>query len=241
MSPKVSYLIGGILIGGGVCSVISWLLTKKKYEKILEDKIQEMSDEVAKVDPFAPRSNKKEKTNEVKIVSDNKNVQKVSYDDVANLVKSSKSSVKTDVKRTDYTKSYDPSGDEIITKQETIFDLMKDVEEVEEDENEDDTTVEFHSRSDLHADPIVISSDEASELPNNYESETLFYYVPNDVLVDEYDDQIDEPGQLIGDLLDSTGFKKNLTRHLYIKNPRLSIIYDVQKVFNKWEGMEGGV
>lgn len=233
MSPKIGYLIGGIIAGGAAGSVVTWLLTKKKYEKILDDKIQEMSDEIAKVDPFAPKA-KSKNIKEVKIEKDNT----VTYDDVVNIVKDSKKESKS---KTDYTKCYDPSGDEILEKQETIFDLMKDVEEVEDDEDESDTTVEFHNSSDLHSDPIAITSDEASELPNNYESETLFYYVPNDVLVDEYDEQIDDPGEFLGDLLDSTGFKKSLTRHLYVKNARLSVVYDVQKVFNKWEGMEGGV
>jgi len=236
MSPNIGYLIGGLVVGGGVGSITAWLITKKKYEKIMDNKIQEMSDEVAKVDPFAPKP--KKKSEEIKIDDAAKVENKaVSYDDISDLVRTSKSETKT---RTDYTKAYDDSNDVVPAKQTDMFDILKEAKEVDLDD-EDETEVTFHSKEDLHAEPYVISENEAGNIPDEYESETLFYYVPNDALVDEYDDEIDEPGKLVGQTLETSRFKENKDRHLYVRNPRLSVIYDVQKVFHEWEGKEGGV
>lgn len=237
MSPSIGYLIGGLVVGGAVGSIAAWLITKKKYEKIIDNKIQEMSDEVAKVDPFAPKPKKKE-SEEIKIDDTEKVENKaVSYDDISDLVRTSKSEAKT---RTDYTKAYDDSNDVVAAEKTNMFDILKEAKEVDLDD-EDEAEVTFHSKEDLHTDPYVISEDEAGNIPDEYESETLFYYVPNDALVDEYDDEIDEPGKLVGQTLETSGFKENKDRHLYVRNPRLSVIYDVQKVFHEWEGKEGGV
>lgn len=239
MSSNIGYFIGGVLLGGILGGTGAWFATKKRYEKVLDAKVQEMSNEIAKIDPFAPKVKMEEKA--VKKVEVNKAEVKtdiitpVSTDDVKKFKEESKSKV-------NYSAAYENS--EVETKATSIFDLMKDVEEVDDDEiDEDDPTIDFHSRADLHSDPFVISADAAGDIPDNYESETLFYYVPNDVLVDEYDEEIDEPGKCVGNLLTESGFKDkdNLSRHLYIQNPRLNVIYDIQKVLKPWEGKEGGV
>ena len=239
MNANIGYLIGGIIGGSIAGSVITWVVTKKKYEKDLDNKIKEMSDEIAKVDPFAPtkKESKSNKFDEKKDEKKDKNPEvneTVSYEDVLSTIKTAKKESKSKI---DYTKSYDSSNDEIPENQETFFDLMKDAEEIDDEETE----VEFHNKKDLSSDPVIISADEAGDVPNNYESEVLFYYVSNDVLIDEYDDQIDDPSKLVGDLIESSGFKKNIDRHLYVKNSRLCTVYDIQKVFTKWEGTEGGI
>lgn len=237
MNPNIGYFIGGLVAGTLVGGICGWIVTKKRDEKILEDKIREMSDEVAKVDPFAPKTKKAETKKSQNIESEEKT--NINYDDVANLVRENKNK---STHKINYSSYYDDSEDDISKNQENIFDLMKNVNEVEDDEDEEiKTDVEFHKVSDLHSEPVIITSDEAGDVPENYESEILFYYVHDDVVVDEYDDEVSEPERLVGNLLESSGFKKNIERHLYVKNPRLNVIYDIQKVFNPWEGKEGGV
>lgn len=240
MNASVGYFIGGIVVGSIAGSITAWFVTKNRYEKKLDNKIKEMSDEIAKVDPFAPTKRKsKSGRSDADMTQKNKKEEKVntvSYDDVVSTIKAAK---KESESRVDYTKAYDTSNDEVSENQETFFDLMKDAEEVADDD--DGTEIEFHNTKDLGSDPVIISAEEAGDVPNNYESEVLFYYVSNDVLIDEYDDQIDDPGKLIGDLIESSGFKKNIDRHLYVKNSRLCVVYDIQKVFTKWEGTEGGI
>lgn len=244
MANTTGYFIGGAILGLIVGGIGGAIIIKKKCDKDTEAQIQQMADEIAKVDPYAPGNYKSpiipvkmetEKTEDTHPIV----VTSISEKEMEQTIKDFQKEIK-DSKKVDYTAAYD--GRTLKEKQEKEFELMKELAKSdEEDEDEDHTTVDFHSRADLHSDPIIITADEAGDVPDNYESEVLFYYVQNDALVDEYDEEIDEPERAVGNLLETSGYKKNMDRHIYIKNPRLNVIYDIEKVFKLWEGKEGGV
>ena len=243
MANNIGYFIGGALLGSVIGAVGGIIITKRKCDKETAAQIEQMSAEIAKVDPYAPGNyNKMDKP----VKMDVPEARVTSTGDVAIPTEEEITSAVREFKKVggpgkvDYTAAYDGTSTE--GKQESIFDLMKETDEVDDEEDEDDEiSMDIHSRADLHSDPVVISADEAGDVPDNYESEVLYYYVQNDVLVDDYDDEITDPEKLVGNLLDVSGFKKNLDRHLYVKNPRISYIYEIQKVFKPWEGKEGGV
>lgn len=242
---NTGYLIGGIVIGAFVGGAGAYMLTKKKLEQDYQVKIDQLTAEFAKLDPYGPGNYGKVETKKSEPVKIDPRpeffAESPSEAEIASAVREFKREVKPTGK-TDYTAAFD--GVPAAEKQTSVggvFDLIGNAEEVTDEEGDDDedesnTTVHFHSNTDLHSDPSIISADEASTVPDEYDTEVLYYYVQNDVVVDDFDEVIDEPEKSLGNLLESSGFKTDLNRHLYIKNPRLCVIFNIQKVFKPWEG-----
>lgn len=82
--------------------------------------------------------------------------------------------------------------------------------------------------------PRIISYEEASNLSAHVGNETLFYYTYSESLVDEHNEEIDEPGLLLGDCLEKFDFIHSDERIIFIMNYDLDVCYEVQKIESEW-------
>lgn len=80
--------------------------------------------------------------------------------------------------------------------------------------------------------PIIITAEEAGDLPCNYNEEPLYYFMGCGTLVDDFDNVIDEPGYLLGDCLTKDGFidEEDNRDMLFVQNFAHDVCYTVQKV-----------
>lgn len=70
-----------------------------------------------------------------------------------------------------------------------------------------------------------------NELRGVYEKETLYYYVYDDVLATENEEEITNVAGLIGDALDKFGFRDNNEEVIYVRNFVLMTDYEIIKAW----------
>lgn len=111
-------------------------------------------------------------------------------------------------------------------------------EEGPEEDNVEDETLEdranrLHEKN-RNRKPKIISVDELGDLEAYIEEKTLFYYTYDDVLTDEDDNEIDNPGYLVGDCLEKYDFANNDENVIYVLNYSIDTCYEIQKVRGSW-------
>lgn len=110
---------------------------------------------------------------------------------------------------------------------------------VDSDEDEDIETPEeiadAEHKANFNKPPELISAEEFSNLPAYIETAALYFYFYDSVLVDEEDDEIDDPGVLVGDVLDSSGFSEDNTEDIiFVMNYQLDKAFEIHKVMGSW-------
>lgn len=78
--------------------------------------------------------------------------------------------------------------------------------------------------------PKIISEESLGDIPEYYDSETLFYYAEDDVLATESEEAIDDPERLVGDCLTKYNFKENDEERIFVRNWSLDTVYEIQKI-----------
>jgi len=245
---NTSWLVGGIVLGGAVFGAGAWFCTRRYYMNKIDETVKQMSDAIEAIDPYSPNS----VTNgafkptvasaDIISINDINTGDKIDPKDLEDMSAKAYSDVSRAAReiqkeKTDYQKFYTdvdvPEGGPV-----KMDDLLRDVKKEDEDDDDEHEPGpdDIHSKSDLYSDPVIVSDTEAGELPDSYTSETIYYYTKNDVVVDDFDEVIDDPGMILGNLLETSGFKKDLKSFLYVKNPRMSVVYCIQKVFEEWTG-----
>ncbi len=82
--------------------------------------------------------------------------------------------------------------------------------------------------------PEVIPLDNFMALrENGYENETLNYFVFDDILANEQDEELDQD-LFVGDCLIESGFTDNNEDLLYIRNDKLSCVFEIRKVHSQF-------
>ena len=67
------------------------------------------------------------------------------------------------------------------------------------------------------------------------EQATLLYYVDNDILVTEDEEEIPDPAQLVGDCLDKFDFRNNDDeKTIFVRNSKLGFDYEITKVYDSY-------
>lgn len=83
--------------------------------------------------------------------------------------------------------------------------------------------------------PKIISDEEYDTLPSNIDTQTLYFYMYDETLVDDNDEIINDPSVLIGDALDVSDFIDNDETMLFVINPGIDTAYEIQKVYGSYE------
>lgn len=106
-------------------------------------------------------------------------------------------------------------------------------EDVLSEQEEMDATGERITREDEEDRDRPCEEIHVSEFGENptYATETLTYYIYDDILVDDQEITIDRPEDLVGGVLLESGFTQNGQDNIYIRNHRLRTDYEIIKVY----------
>lgn len=122
-----------------------------------------------------------------------------------------------------YDKMYVPEETEVETREET----------------ETRQANEYHQKN-KDREPRIISAEDAANLPVGWSEEPLYYYPEDDLLLDDFDNVVEDPSLLLGNCLEKYGFSdpNNDEDAIFVKNYQYDIVYWVQKVEGHFEPAE---
>lgn len=115
---------------------------------------------------------------------------------------------------------------------------MKDeVKETKEETVEEthEATGEKYKEPTVLSDIEIISSNEYGHMVG-YDFKELYLFAGNNVLVDEDDEVIDDPGYLLGNLMETSGFTSDGEEEICIRNNRISSDFRITKLYQTWDG-----
>lgn len=225
-TKNVLFLLLGIATGSGAAFCITKKIYKKKYSDFAEKQIQQMEEYYGVTDNYRREVNvlddfDDEEVNPVTNTGrESGSMKKEDRDSVREFIKTNR-----DVKKTDYRHIYpDPA------------DLESPPEDKEEEEIPMNAAIEEHE-SNLGRLPRIISAEDASELPDYIDQETLLYYMYDDTLCNEDGEVFDRPEDVLGDCLLKYGFIDNVNdeTRIFVMNYDLDTCYCVQKEFKSYE------
>ena len=104
---------------------------------------------------------------------------------------------------------------------------------VDSDEDEEDLALEatIEHRKNMTKKPKIISAEAAADLDAYIDHSVLLYYVEDEVLATENDEEITDPETFIGDALTKYGFIDNEDEEIiYVMNYELDTCYEIQKM-----------
>lgn len=124
-----------------------------------------------------------------------------------------------------------------VTEEDTEPDVTVDVNVNVFTENEPDEVFDLE-REKLNRTskaPYIISHEEFLEAEPEYNQVTLTYYEGDDTLVDEKDDPIPIPDDIVGEeSLQRFGYGSDSSRSVYVRNDRLALDFEVVKSDGKF-------
>lgn len=247
---KPIIFVGGLVIGaaGGVLSTMAYF--KNKYNKIADQQIREMEAYYQKSDVFArgeyenddnaeinPIDSAKERY--IKLADDYNNSNDITERDLMN--KDTREEIRAKLLKnheitTAYSNMYDKEGNRIDqnVKAGDLQRFFKEGEEIEDPEygmSEADKATADHleHRNDP---PKIISLQEFDDLPNYIDRSTLYFYNLDEVVADDNDEAIENPGMFLGNCLDE--FIDSGNDALFVYNPGLDTAYEIQRVDGSW-------
>ena len=81
--------------------------------------------------------------------------------------------------------------------------------------------------------PKLIKYEDYGE-DHTLETTTLLYYVDNDILTTEDEEEIPDPRMLVGNCLDKFGFRDSDENSIFVRNSRLGFDYEIVKVYDSY-------
>lgn len=224
------YLEFGIIFlsGAAVGGTISWIVAKRKFEKLADKEIAEAREfyinrirEQYGVDVRAKKS-----VDEKVVEEKPEGLDRVDY-----LAK------RSDIEEIDYTAYYPnkkkPSG---------AVDLAEMEYPVEGDENEE----ESYNYRDGKRDTEELNNNDGVELISpesfavdypQFDKETLFYWTDDETLSDEQDEIVDDIKRVVGNCLEQSGIMYDDTPKavIYVRNYDFGTDYEIQKVVGSYK------
>lgn len=202
-AAAISFLVGS-LVGG----IVTYLVNKKaeKTEDTNYDK-NDIADEYKRM------------------VHDDQNKENVPVErQKGHLSDEERSARKSEFKRanapkTPYNSLYEVSED-VDDQNKELLDMQEIIANEEAEE---------YRKAHVNTPPRVIPDNEIDEVTFTYKEEPLYYYVEDGVLVDDFDNIIDDPEQLVGDTLETSGFDVNDVDMINVQNYQLEVVYNIQK------------
>lgn len=222
----IVFLAGATISGG-----ITYILTKKHYEKILEEEISEMRDWVYD-EENRPIINPVDEEDDEAEMEEKKTYQQIKkpYDTIPQ-----KPELSSLVPKASYKDNY-PDGE----PEELEDDYLSELEAREESVEPDDKTLDWEEEetqyaekedkykdvSDFDPDPYLISRMDFME-EQEYDKDQLTYYANDNTLVDSDDDIIHDIDGTVGFNNLETMAEEDL---VYIRNDELHMCYEVEIV-----------
>ena len=224
---NVAFFFSGVGIGGLAGFLVTKKVLEKKYSEDAEKKIKE-------IESYYNLSDEYKRGEDVNPPEEDNDRQKLRKE---NLYRRPES-------RTDYTQCYkaqntaikdspilaDEDEEEGVDPAEMEHPEEEDTEEDDEDEEEAHA---YHQKNRKRK-PRIISEKDVGDLPPHVDSELLYYYTENDVLVTDNEEVLDDPETFVGDF-DKYGFKTSDERIIFVMNYELDTCYEIQKVFGEYD------
>lgn len=85
-------------------------------------------------------------------------------------------------------------------------------------------------------DPKIISVEDAGNLMPDITSTCLYYYVDEDIIVDEDGNVVEDYERLLGKCLDKYGFKNDDESLIFVMNSEINTCFEIQKVYGEFDG-----
>lgn len=207
----IIFAIGGAAVGlvAGVLSTKSYY--KKKYEKISDKEIEDMKE-------YYQNTDFESLYGENYQIKDYEEYQNESDEEVKNKKEELKQRIADSKNNTAYNKMY-KTADNDETENENVTLEDKANEAHEENKNKP---------------PCLINEKELNELPPNIDSQTLYLYTGDGTITDDCDNIVDEPGYLIGTVLDNVDFDSESV--IFVLNNELDVCYEIQIIDGDYRG-----
>lgn len=159
---------------------------------------------------------------------------------------------------TDYTKYFNGNGQKMDGVSEILRDAKEDADkdglsedelaerehpeddEPYTDEEDRDQTIDAidhqlngASREAIKDDkePYEIDPSDYELTCSNYEKQALLWYQFDEVLADEDEEEVADTYRLIGNVLDTSGFKDNDVDAIYVRNDKTMVDYEITKIY----------
>lgn len=205
----------GFIAGGLTAGFVSYNVTKRKYEKILEESRKATIISKIRTDIIDDIPEKYKRKSVDNIVEEPKNFNEDEKKAIKEKLKYNNE------KTTEYAKMYKGSAKDIL-----------------ESEDDNDETNIFDAAAEENgidnSDPIIITEeryDEFASYPTDeWECVDLFLY-SNGTITNDEDIVIDDSefGVMFGSCLETSNFKESNEKHIYIQCFSLSTVYHIQK------------
>lgn len=220
----------GLIVGAGSGILATMHYFKKKYSDIADQQITEMEEYYQKTDEYS-RNNLGYDDAEINPVEDRS--QGVLSESAREEIK--EKLLKNHIETTNYAAIYKSKEDNGTTervnpevKMEEDFDYELE-DDPEGELNEAEIATINHQRN-KDKPPKIISVDEYENLPPEIDTQTLYFYDLDETLVDDNDEEIEDPSRLIGDALTKYDFIDSDEKTIFVFNPALDTAYEIQRV-----------
>lgn len=239
-SKNAMIFAGGLVIGGAAGVLGSMNYFRKKYSDFADKQIAEMEEYYGRADGYTRTEKEEDPEDEVNPTNTGRENGRLSTEERNRIKKQLNQNYNT---TTNYAAIYKQRREEAETaaaEEEHPLDQGEPgeedpdyVEDTAADENTAETAHNEH-QTNKGRKPKLISADDAAALPGHIEQKTLFFYAFDEVLVDEEENEIDEPGHLVGDALTKYDFADSNERVIFVMNYDLDTCYEIQKVDAAW-------
>jgi gas vesicle protein len=226
----IGLLLGAVAGGAGV-----YLFDKRRYTRSFNDALEKaLNEEVARVEDYY-----REKEEELMAAEVNHTKGKIKdKPTVKEIVEEKANEILKDYRTAD--DSYDraelegPSEDDIIgatgLTEEELNALIADAEAKEKIQAK---------LEEMHPKTKIITQEHFGEI-EDYECETLRFFIEDKMLVHENNELVEDPEFLLDDALDRYGWADDDkdANSLFVRNYKLQRDYEVMKVYDEWYGNE---
>lgn len=254
---NIIMFITGSVIGGLIATIGTKKYFKDKYQKMYEKDRDALEEYYSRVDEYARQDIDKKSDEEEKEESAVETTSRPG----GRMTAEERSEIKNKLKRnyeqtTNYANMYKINQNTAPECCENCFynkdgfcnlheenvmssdDCMhwKSKEGINKTENTPEEEAFDDHRKNMNKAPKIISAEAYGELPAHIDTQVLYFYAYDEILVDEDDENepITEPEMLIGDSLTKYGFIDSDERIIFVMNYATDTCYEIQKVDASW-------
>lgn len=230
MTTKLILMLSGSALAGAAAGILGTMTYfKKKYDKVAQNKIDEIRKFYKERDQYASYAGETQE-------------EEPQENPVENMTDEERAEIKAKLKKnwsqtTNYASYYKKNNQIPETEEEIVEETAPPV--LTEEEWED-------RMKNRNRPPKLISSDDLEGLPEYIEMENMFYYTYDDTITDEDDQVIEDYKRYLGDCLEKYNFPESDEITIYVRNYEYDKVYEITKVesnytLNKmYENIEGG-
>lgn len=132
----------------------------------------------------------------------------------------------------DYDENYCNLVEEAVNWEDSCSDFISNLSE-DSDTTPEEEAFENHQKN-KDKPPKIISAETYSELPASIDQNVLYFYIYDEVLCDDNEEEVEEPEVLIGDALTKYDFIDSNERIIFVMNYAQNTCYEIQKVDASW-------